>query len=40
MGYDSPEIKPRLDVPNRELIIKKANEAKNYLENLVNNKVN
>ena len=39
MGYDSPEIKPRLDTPNRELVIKKAIEAKTYLENLINNKI-
>ena len=38
MGYDSPEIKPRLDNPNRELVIQKAKEAKTYLESLVNNR--
>jgi len=30
-GYDSPEIKPSLNIENREEIIKKAKEAKNRL---------
>ena len=39
MGYDSPEIKPRLDIPNRNTVIKKAIEAKTFLENLLNNTI-
>jgi len=30
-GYDSPEIKPSLNIENREEIVKKAKEAKNRL---------
>ena len=35
LGYDSPEIKPRLNIKNREEEIKKAHEAKDYLDNLI-----
>lgn len=35
MGYDSPEIKPRKNIANRENVIQKANEAKKVLEGLV-----
>ena len=38
-GYDSPELKPSLSLPNREKEIKKANEAKKELEKLVLNKI-
>lgn len=38
-GYDSPEMKPRLNSPNREEEIKKAKDAKQYLSNLVLNKI-
>ena len=34
-GYDSPEMKPKLDVKNREDEIKKAHEAKDYLKDLI-----
>jgi endonuclease YncB( thermonuclease family) len=35
-GYDSPEIKPRLDISDREDIIEKAKLAKNRLNELTN----
>lgn len=38
-GYDSPEMKPKRDLPNREEEIKKAKEAKKYLSDLVLNKI-
>jgi endonuclease YncB( thermonuclease family) len=38
-GYDSPEMKPSLNLPNREKEIKKANLAKSELEKLVLNKI-
>ena len=38
-GYDSPEMKPRLNSPNREEEIKKAKAAKQYLSDLVLNKI-
>lgn len=38
-GYDSPEIKPKKDLPNREEHIQKAKEAKAALEELILNKV-
>ena len=38
-GYDSPELKPSLSLPNREKEIKKANEAKSEMEKLVLNKI-
>lgn len=37
LGYDSPEMKPRLNIKNREVEIKKAHEAKDYLDNLIGN---
>ena len=36
-GYDSPEMKPRKDLPDREKEIKLAKEAKEYLSKLCNN---
>lgn len=36
MGYDSPEIKPSLNNPNREYEKEIANKAKNRLEELLN----
>jgi endonuclease YncB( thermonuclease family) len=36
MGYDSPEIKPKKNIPNRDEIIKKAHLAKEFFINLVN----
>ena len=33
-GYDSPEMKPRLNVENREEVIKKAKQAKSRLQTL------
>ena len=39
MGYDSPEMKPRLNNPNRELEIEAAIRAKNRLEELILNKI-
>ena len=38
-GIDTPELKPLKNIPNREEHIKKAHEAKEYLENLILNKV-
>ena len=38
-GYDSPEMKPRLNITNRDDEIKKAKEAKEYLSNIVLNKI-
>ena len=38
-GYDSPEMKPRLNVENRDEIIIKAKEARDYLKSLVNDKI-
>ena len=38
-GYDSPEMKPRLDFPNREEEKQKAILAKNYLSELILNKI-
>jgi endonuclease YncB( thermonuclease family) len=34
-GYDSCEMRPRKNIVNRDLIIKKAHEAKEYLEELI-----
>ena len=39
-GYDSPEMKPRLNIENREDIIKKAKEAKLRLQQLTAGVVN
>ena len=38
-GYDSPEMKPKLDVPNREQEIIKAKAAKRYLSDIVLNNI-
>ena len=38
-GYDSPEMKPRLNKQNRDKEIKKAKEAKEYLKSLIYNKI-
>ena len=38
-GYDSPELKPRLNVINRDEIIKKAKESRDMLKNIILNKV-
>lgn len=38
-GYDSPEMKPKKDLINRDIEINKANLAKKRLEELVLNKV-
>lgn len=38
-GYDSPEMKPLRTLPNREKIKKKALEAKEYLAELIGDKV-
>ena len=38
-GYDSPEMKPKLDVPDRENGIAKAKEAKKFLSDIVLNNI-
>jgi len=38
-GYDSPEMKPKKTLENRELEIEKAKAAKEFLYNLVYNKI-
>lgn len=38
-GYDSPEMKPKRDLPNRDQEISKAKQAKKYLSDLVLNKI-
>ena len=38
-GYDSPEMKPKLNHPNREEEIRKAKEAKKYISDLILNKI-
>ena len=38
-GYDSPELKPSLNLANREQEIKKANKSKSELEKLILNKI-
>jgi len=38
-GYDSPEIKPRLNISNREDEIKKAKAAKQYISDLILDKI-
>jgi endonuclease YncB( thermonuclease family) len=38
-GIDTPELKPGKNIPNREEHIKKAHEAKEFLENLILNKI-
>lgn len=39
LGYDSPEMKPLLKLKNRDAIIVKAKLAKDYLSNLILNKI-
>lgn len=39
LGYDSPEMKPLLKVENREAIITKAKQAKEFLSDLILNKI-
>lgn len=39
IGIDTPELKPPLNTPNREEIVKKAKEAKEYVVKLILNKV-
>lgn len=38
-GYDSPEMKPLLTTPNRELVIRDAIKAKDYVERRILNKL-
>tara|TARA_B100000780_G_scaffold276552_1_gene245350 strand:- start:5342 stop:5767 length:426 start_codon:yes stop_codon:yes gene_type:complete len=38
-GYDSPELKPRLNIKNRAHLIKKAKEARVYLKSLIEYKI-
>ena len=38
-GIDTPELKPRKDLPNRAEYIAKAKEAKDYLSGLISNKL-
>jgi len=38
-GIDTPELKPKLNSPNRDIEIKKANDAKKYLSTLIENKI-
>jgi len=38
-GYDSPEIKPRKNIANREYVIQQANLAKNFMKELVFDKI-
>jgi endonuclease YncB( thermonuclease family) len=38
-GIDTPELKPPLITHNRDEIIKKAKEAKYYLQNIINDKI-
>lgn len=35
IGYDAPELKPRLDTPQREIHIKQAIEAREHFKNLM-----
>ena len=39
LGYDSPEIKPSLKLKNRDNIIIKAKSARDYLSDLILNKI-
>ena len=39
MGHDSPEMKPRLNVKNRDKVIIKAHKAKEFLLDLTANKI-
>ncbi len=38
-GYDSPEIKPKLNIPNREDEIRKAKQARDILKDKILNKI-
>ena len=38
-GYDSPEMKPKLHIENRDNIIYKAKQAKEFLSNLILNEI-
>jgi endonuclease YncB( thermonuclease family) len=38
-GIDTPELKPLKNIPDRDTHIKKANESKNFLSNLIENKI-
>ena len=38
-GYNSPELKPRLNIKNRKNVIDKAYKAKKFLENLLLNNI-
>lgn len=38
-GYDAPEIKPKIDIKNRDKIIEKAKKSKDKLIELFNNKI-
>ena len=38
-GYDSPEMKPRKNIENRDIIIRKAKLAKNELKKLIMDKI-
>ena len=39
LGYDSPEMKPKLNIKNRDQIIRKAIVARDYLKSLIENKI-
>ncbi len=39
LGIDTPEMKPRLNIPNRDEHIAKAKEAKKYLADLIEKKI-
>lgn len=39
LGYNSPELKPHLDIKDRDIIIKEAKAAKEYITTLLLNKV-
>ena len=39
LGYDSPELHPKLNLPNRNEHMKRAIDAKQYLESLILNKI-
>jgi endonuclease YncB( thermonuclease family) len=38
-GIDTPEIKPKKDIPNRDVHISKAKEARDFLSTLILNKI-
>ena len=39
LGIDTPELKPLKSIQNRDVHIKKANESKNFLLNIIENKI-